>query len=323
MAFLEQAFGRIDETPECVRAYSRPALTIDRLVRDLSPGICAAGGIGLEERGGFCNGQPLGRLGSLEIRLAANAADVRRAQSLRYKVFYEEMAAAPGPWRALARRDIDGFDAICDHLLVYDDNHRTRHFLHPPPVGTYRLLRQSMADHYRGFYTADEFAIGSLLQRHRGLRFLELGRSCVLPTHRTRRTVELLWHGIWAYIQRHGIDVLIGCASFNTTDPDRLALPLSFLHHFAAAPEDWRVRALPSRYVEMNRLPKNRIDIAAATKALPPLIKGYLRVGAYVGQGAVIDRPFGTTDVFVILPVAAIKQKYVDHFCSGAERYAA
>ena len=106
----------------------------------------------------------------------------------------------------------------------------------PGVVGTYRLQRQEIAAAHHGFYTAGEFDIGGLVARHPNLKFLELGRSCVLPPYRNKRTVELLWHGIWSYVRRHDLDVMIGCASLDGTDPQALALPLSFLHHFAGAP---------------------------------------------------------------------------------------
>jgi putative hemolysin len=136
----------------------------------------------------------------------------------------------------------------------------------------------------------------------------------VLKPYRGKRTVELLWQGIYAYVLHHGIDALIGCASLEGTDPDRLALPLSFLHHHARAPEGWRARALPERLVRMDRLAREAVDPKAALGALPPLIKGYLRVGATFGEGAVIDRQFGTTDVFVALPVERIGARYRGHF---------
>jgi putative hemolysin len=107
---------------------------------------------------------------------------------------------------------------------------------------------------------------------------------------------------------------MFGCASLDDTDPKRLALPLSFLHHYASAPEPWRARALSDRYVEMNQMSKEAVDPKAALRALPPLIKGYLRLGAYIGDGAVIDYEFGTTDVLIVLPVSAIKQRYFEHF---------
>ncbi|GJD48150.1 hypothetical protein OPKNFCMD_0866 [Methylobacterium crusticola] len=271
-------------------------------------------------------GPVLGRIGSLEVRLATAPREVKRAQRLRYRVFYEEMAAVPSIAALRKRRDVDEYDAVCDHLLVIDHAAReVRPFRKPRPlvVGTYRLLRQDQADRAFGFYSAGEYELGPILDANPGRRVLELGRSCVLKPYRTKRTVELLWHGIWTYVLHHRVDAMLGCASLEGTDPDRLALPLSFLHHFARAPEAWRARALPGRHVPMDRLSREAIDPKAALHALPPLIKGYLRVGATFGDGAVVDRQFGTTDVFVVLPVEAIAPRYVGHFGAGADRHAA
>ena len=259
--------------------------------------------------------QSLGRIGSLEVRLAQTAAEVRQAQKLRYRVFYQEGSAIPNPGRLFARRDIDSYDAICDHLLVFD--HATpdgQQANRPEVVGTYRLLRQPLAEEYGGFYTSSEFDIGGLIARHSDLQFLELGRSCVLAAYRNKRTLELLWQGIWEYVSANRIGVMVGCASLDGTDPSQLALPLSFLHHYAPAPDTWRARALPERYVEMNRMSKETIDPKQALRILPPLVKGYLRLGAYIGDGAVVDHEFGTTDVLIVLPMSAIKKRYVEHF---------
>ena len=138
----------------------------------------------------------------------------------------------------------------------------------------------------------------------------------MLPPYRNKRTVELLWRGIWTYVRRHKLDVMIGCASLKGTDPDELALPLSFLHHYAGAPEPWSARALPERYVDMNRMSKDAIDTRQALRALPPLVRGYLRLGAVIGNGAVVDHQFGTTDVLIILPVSGITNRYSTHFRS-------
>ncbi len=265
----------------------------------------------------------LGRLGTLEVRLAQEKREVRRAQKLRYRVFYRDGTAIADAATLLARRDKDGFDRICDHLMVIDHAAQPSMRGKLPVVGTYRLLRQEVAERSRGFYTESEFDISSLTDRHAGLRFLELGRSCVLPRYRTKRTVELLWHGIWAYVRQHRLDVMIGCASFEGTDPDRLALPLSFLHHYAQAPAAWRASAHPSRRVEMNRMAKEAINPKAALHELPPLIKGYLRLGAFIGDGAVIDHQFGTTDVLIVMPVSAISARYIEHFGGDASRHAA
>jgi putative hemolysin len=260
-----------------------------------------------------------GTMGNLEVRLARSRSDLRRAQKLRYEVFYEEMSAVPSAASAITRRDEDPYDAVCDHLLVVDYGEimqeRRTWRRHPRVVGTYRVLRQDMAERAGGFYTQGEYNIKPLLaakgQTH---YFMELGRSCVLKPYRNRRTLELLWHGIWAYVREHNVDVMIGCASFPGIDPKQHALPLSFLHHHARAPKEWRARAHDKLYVDMNMMPAKEIDAKAALKAMPPLIKGYLRLGAYFGDGAVIDRQFGTTDVLVILPVEAIDERYFGHF---------
>jgi L-ornithine Nalpha-acyltransferase len=268
----------------------------------------------------------LGRSGSLEVRFARNARDLRRAQRLRYRVFYEEMSAMPSAVARLTRLDADRFDALCDHLLVIDHQARGRFGgRRPQIVGTYRLLRQDIAARHGGFYTQGEFDIGPLLARHPASRFLELGRSCVLEPYRNKKTVELLWHGIWAYVRQHRIDVMFGCASLEGTDPASLALPLGFLQQTATAEEPWRVVAHPARRIDISPeiLATLTFDPKAALRALPPLIKGYLRLGARFGEGAVIDRQFGTTDVLVVLPVACMDPRYISYYGAEGERYAA
>lgn len=249
----------------------------------------------------------LGRLGALDVRLARGADEVAFAQELRHRVFRD----GPG-------RDADAFDAVCDHLLVRD-----RAEPGGPVVATYRLLRREVAEGSGGFYSADEFDLAPLLDARPRLRLLELGRSCVLTPYRTGRAVELLWHGAWAYVLRHRIDVMFGCASLPGTDPEALAPALAFLHHHARAEVPWPVRAVPGRRVAMDAMPAGAIEPRAALRALPPLLKGYLRLGAFVGDGAVVDHRFGTTDVLVILPVAGIAPRYVAHFGPTAGRHAA
>jgi L-ornithine Nalpha-acyltransferase len=261
-----------------------------------------------------------GRLGNLEVQLAQSRSDLRRAQELRYEVFYEEMNAVPSAATTISRRDEDPYDALCDHLLVVDHSEMVASARYPwrkkpRVVGTYRVLRQSYAEQNGGFYSQSEYNIAPMLANHRHSHcFMELGRSCVRKPYRNRRTVELLWQGIWAYVRQHRVDVMIGCASFPGIDLKQHALPLSFLHHFASASKDWSVRAHDKLYVDMNMMNITDIDAKAAIKAMPPLIKGYLRLGATFGEGAVIDRQFGTTDVLVILPVEAIDPRYLGHF---------
>lgn len=263
------------------------------------------------------------RAGTLEVRLARDDLELDAAQALRYQVFYEELGARADAATSAARRDADRFDVLCDHLLVID------HALGVGPekvVATYRLLRRSVAERNDGFYTATEFDIAPLLAQPGEI--LELGRSCVAEAYRTRMTMQLLWRGIADYVFRHDISVMFGCASLPGTDPEALAVPLSFLHHYHLAPQNLRARALPERYVNMNLIAKNEVDADAAVAALdqraaqaalPALIKGYLRLGGLIGDGAVIDHQFNTTDVCVIVVTDRLTKKYLNHYRRGSD----
>lgn len=258
------------------------------------------------------------RSGSLELKFAVTKKEIRRAQKLRWRVFYKEGSAIPDRLSQIRRRDICAFDRVCDHLIVVDHSAVNRFGRNKPRVvGTYRLLRQDAIRGGVNFYSASEFDIGPLIARHPGKRFLELGRSCVLPEYRSKRTIELLWRGIWLYVNHHKIDVMIGCASFDGVDPSRHALALSFLHHCAPAQDDWRACAAAGRSIDMNMMPQASIQQRRAIALLPTLIKGYLRLGATFGAGAVVDRQFGTTDVFVVLPVANIDRRYVEYYSAA------
>ena len=251
----------------------------------------------------------------LVARLAQSAADIAAAQCLRHRVFMEEGKATSQT--SDQGVDADRFDAFCEHLLVI------KGMASPcgefavadgDLAGTYRLLREEAAGRADGFYSASEYDLTPLLERKRGLTFLELGRSCVRADMRTEPVAELLWQGIWNYVRANGIDVMIGCASFEGTDPDRHAEALTYLAHRAVTPEDWRVRALPDRAIRMNRMDHADIDPRRAVRSLPPLIRGYLNLGCHIGDGAVIDHDFNSIDVLIVLPVAAINPRYFAHF---------
>lgn len=297
-----------------------------KLVRKFTPGMRPVAAIpGATALLPVKTGETLGRIGSLEVRMARNFKEVRKAQRLRYDVFYEEMSAIADGQTLATRRDADVFDVYCDHLLVIDHASLKRNKLgrlKPEIVGTYRVLRQEVADRRGGFYTSAEYGIQALIDANPGKRFMELGRSCVLKPYRNKKTIELLWHGLWSYVLRHKIDVMIGCASIEGTNPDAMAEQLSFLHHNARAPEEWRVKAVDDRFVDMNRISAEAINPKEALRALPPLIKGYLRLGAFIGDGAVVDHQFGTTDVLIIMPVSELNTRYVNYYGADASRYA-
>ncbi len=255
--------------------------------------------------------QTLARSGQFELKLAVTKKEISKAQKLRYRVFFEEGHAIPDAYTRLRRRDICRFDSICDHLIVVDHASPKRKV-----VGCYRLLRQEVAQANGGFYSAQEFDIAPLLARHSDKRFLELGRSCVAAEYRGKRVLELLWRGLWLYASHHACDVMIGCASLPGSDANLHQGALAFLRDHAAAPAEWRASALPAR--RANVIAETQVEARRTLAALPPLVKGYLRVGAYFGDGAVIDREFGTTDVLVIVPMDRIDPRYVDHFSAGA-----
>jgi putative hemolysin len=209
------------------------------------------------------------------------------------------------------RLDVDTYDAVADHLLVEHEGENGREV-----VGTYRLLREAASEANGGFYSETEFDISSLLDhaRQSGRPLHELGRSCVAPQFRDSRTIQLLWRGIADYLKAHGIGYMFGCASFHGIDPAEHAAALSYLNHNLLAPPHLRARALADSALDMNLLPIGSYDVACAARALPPLMKGYLRAGAMIGEDAWIDQAFGTIDVFVVMPVDAIAARYTDRF---------
>jgi len=247
--------------------------------------------------------------GGLVARMAESESDIDAAQALRYRIFYEEMAARADRVTAARKRDFDDFDSVCDHLLVIDPEYTD---LAGGVVGTYRLLRRSRAMAGAGFYSSDEYDI-SRLEAYPG-EILELGRSCVEAAHRNRPTMQLLWRSIAAYVAQYDIQLMFGCASLPGTDPEALGNQLSYLYHYHLAPPALRPRALPERYVEMKLVPQDDVDQRRALADLPPLIKGYLRLGGFVGDGAVIDEQFNTTDVSIIVKSDLITDKYLRHY---------
>ena len=255
---------------------------------------------------------------NLEVRLAETEADVDAAQALRYRVFYQEMSATPSAEIAVSCRDFDAFDSFCDHLLVID--HERGGGL-GDVVGTYRLIRREAAVRKGGFYTAGEYDISKLVA-YPG-EILELGRSCVDAAYRNRPTMQLLWQGISAYVAHYDIELLFGCGSLPGTDVKEHAETLSYLYQYHLAPPALRPRALDQFYIDMNLMKSPKMgphEVLVSMPplmtpaSLPPLIKGYLRLGGFVGDGAVIDEQFNTIDVCVIVKTDLIAEKYTRHY---------
>lgn len=251
---------------------------------------------------------------SLSVRLARDTDDLLAVQKLRWQVFFAERGAAAVTQASEAATllDRDAYDDLCDHLLVIDEAAPAEARI----VGTYRLLRQSVAQAHSGFYSSGEYDLSALIGNTSPSagELLELGRSCVLPPYRTSGTIALLWRGIADYIARHRIALMFGCASFQGIDPQPHAPALSWLYHNHLAAAELRPKVLPGTGVDMNLLAPGTYDERQAMLGLPPLIKGYLRTGAKFGDGAFVDLSFNTIDVCVVMPVDRIAARYATRF---------
>lgn len=253
-------------------------------------------------------------LGDLELRLARNSCDIKAAQKLRYQVFYEELGAIPSTATRNWQLDCDEFDEKADHLLVIDrrlENKLTGKKRNSV-IGTYRLIQRSHLRYQQTFYTAHEFDITKILSFPG--KILELGRSCVDIQYRNSTTLRLLWLGIARYVLNFDVDLIFGCASFPGSNPEAHRTALTYLQNRYQAPQDLCPRALPAKYVDM--LKNNgtlKVDNWRINN-LPPLIKGYLRIGGWVGDGAVIDNQFNTTDVCIIMKTRSITDRYYKHY---------
>ncbi|MGC9371015.1 MAG: GNAT family N-acetyltransferase [Paracoccaceae bacterium] len=241
----------------------------------------------------------------LELRLARADEDLRAAQRLRYEVFVAELGGDGPLVDHEARLEKDEFDPFYDHLLLIDTNRDAAALDHV--VGVYRLLRGDQAEKLGKFYVEDEYDLTVLKQS--GRKLLELGRSCLHHDYRGGTAMYRLWQGLAEYVLEHDIEILFGVASFHGTDIEALKMPLSYLHHAHLAPPELRVRAQPAHFQRMDLVPADRIDRKAAMLATPALIKAYLRLGGFVGEGAFVDHAFNTTDVCLVMDTERMNAK--------------
>lgn len=244
------------------------------------------------------------------LRLARDDRDLRAAQRLRYEVFVEELGGDGALVDHAARLECDAFDPFFEHLLLIDT--RRDPAVLADVVGVYRLLpwdRMPLAERY---YSETEFDLAAL--KSSGRRLLELGRSCVHRDMRGGTAMYHLWNGLAEYVAERQIEVLFGAASFHGTDVAALAQPLAYLHRHHLAPESLRVRAMPDQRQEMNLIPEADLDRKSAMAGTPALIKAYLRLGGYVGDGAWIDHDFNTTDVCLVMDTAKMSAKHRDFY---------
>lgn len=243
------------------------------------------------------------------LRLAETPEEIISAQRLRYKIFYEEFNVPAPHHVAIEERDFDDYDPYADHLIVIDTSIAN---LDEQIVGTYRLFRREKMPNDLPFFSANEFDISPLIKN--GGKLLELGRSCVIPEYRTKYVMQRLWQGIADYLSLHSIDLMFGCASFHEIDPEKIADQLSYLHHFHSPPENLYVIANPDCTTKLNFKAKDELDARRVFSDLPPLVKGYLRLGAYIGKGAFIDNHLQQIDVCIILPTKNVTEKYKKHY---------
>ncbi len=249
-----------------------------------------------------------------ELRLAGSEAEMRAAQRLRYQVFVTELGGDGTLVDHDAGVEADRFDPFFDHLLLVDHRREKADQV----VGVYRVMRADQAAEAGQFYSEDEYDLGPL--RNSGRTLLELGRSCVHPDYRGGTALMHLWNGLAAYIAAHGIEVMFGVASFHGQDPAPLASPLSLLHHRHLAPDDIRPIARPKGYQAMDLIAADDLDRPAAIRAMPSLIKAYLRLGGFVGQGAFIDRAFNCIDVCLVMDVARMSPTHRAIYEKGGRR---
>lgn len=240
-----------------------------------------------------------------KVKLASTDAELQAAQRLRYRVFVEELGGSGPLVDHEARLEKDQFDPYFDHLILKDTA------LSADPmdqvVGVYRVLRDDAAAKLGRFYSEDEYDLSVL--KSSGRKLLELGRSCLHEEYRGGAAMFHLWNALAGYVAEHDIEVLFGVASFHGTDVAALSQPLSLLHTRHLAPEDIRPRAQAGVFQTMDLVSADHIDRRAAMLAVPPLIKAYLRLGGFVGEGAYLDHAFNTTDVCLILDTARMNEK--------------
>lgn len=234
-----------------------------------------------------------------EARLARNEAEVEASQRLRYDVFVQELGGDGDLVDHEKRIEQDKFDPFCEHLLLFDRSKDN------DVVAVYRLMTEEGAARGLGFYTADEYDLSPLLNS--GRKILELGRSCLHADYRGGAAMAHLWMALSAYVEERGIEIVFGVASFHGTDVTTLAQPLSYLHYNHLAPEELRVRS--KEFQPMDIMPPDDIDRKAAMVATPALIKAYLRLGGFVGEGAFVDHVFNTTDVLLIMDSKAMNDR--------------
>ena len=240
------------------------------------------------------------------IKISQSNLEIKKAQSLRYRIFFKEKKIKRKNFKYLLQRDYDFYDKISDHLIIIDNNREVKDNV----IGTYRLLRGNSAKLYKGFYTEQEFDLSNLKKNFSSKDILELGRSCVHHEYRSGIILKLLWQGISRYIKIYKIKILLGCASFNGTNPSKFKDEFSLLYESYRLPKNYNVKSLQDNEISFRK----NIKHSTVLNKLPPLIKGYLRAGGLVSENFYIDREFETIDYCVIMLTDKIISRYKNKF---------
>ena len=240
------------------------------------------------------------------VKIAQSNFEIKKAQHLRYQIFFKNKKDINKPINNLLKRDFDFYDKISDHIIIIDNNINNNENV----VGTYRLLRGNFAKICKGFYTEQEFDISNLKKHFSNSNMLELGRSCVHPDYRSGIILKLLWQGISNYINDYKIKILFGCASFHGTDPKKFRNEFNLLRKNFCLSDDFNVKSLQKNSIHFQKL----YDEKMVFKKLPPLIKGYLRAGGMMSKDYFIDKEFNTIDFCVVVFTDQIVNRYKNKF---------
>jgi len=244
------------------------------------------------------------------IKLVKTKPELKQAQALRYSVFYKEKRAKATLQKKIIKLDYDKIDKFADHLIVVDKNTKNK------VVGTYRLIRGDVAELFGGFYSSSEFNLENIINNYQNKHILELGRSCVHQNYRNGSIMNLLWKAIAEYVKLFDIKVLIGCASFSGIDPLKYTEELSYLRVNFSLPKKFSIKSYDNNIYPAFKLNDKNLNQLRTFAKLPPLIKGYLRVGGKVSDSFFVDHNFNTIDLCIVVRTNDIDKKYKKKYLS-------
>ena len=239
------------------------------------------------------------------IKLAETKSELKQAQALRYSVFYKEKKAKPTFAKKIIKLDYDKIDKYADHLIVLDKKNTKNKI-----VGTYRLIRGDVAKLFGGYYSSSEFNLINITNNYKDKHILELGRSCVHQDYRNGSIMNLLWKAIAEYVKLYDIKILLGCASFSGIEPTKYSDELSYLRQNFCLPEHLLVESFDKNIYPVYKLKENNSNQLRIFAKLPPLLKGYLRIGGKVSHNFYVDHNFNTIDLCVVVNTSDIDEKY-------------